>query len=227
MAFIIGIEGGYGQGKTLTACIKAHTWAAASGAKLFANFPLRGAYLFEHYTDWYRIADVHGSIVLYDESQTNWDNRQWNGGGQVSMTKVMNYVRKMNCIFIFILPAFHNIDSRVRQMTDVLIRCSKTPNGTIYNHVYDFQDKRFGEYGKLLTKWVLPRASQQRVFDLKLYNTYSMVLPFPTPGMGQENKFFKELDKRHMAALQKYRLEHLDIQTLVKEAIEHDADAAS
>lgn len=217
MAFVIGIEGGYGTGKSMTGCIKAHQWAASSGANLFANFPLRGAYLFDNYTDWYRIADAHGSIVIFDESQTNYDSRQWNGNGQINMTKVINYVRKMNSVFIFILPTFHNIDSRIRQITDVLIRCQKMPNGSIVNYVHDFQQKQFGDYGKFLRKWVLPRDSQRKVIDLKLYNTYSMILPFPYPPMGKDRQFFEELDRRHMLALHKYRLEHLDIQTLVKE----------
>jgi hypothetical protein len=47
-----------------------------------------------------------------------------------------------------------------------------------------------------------------------------MILPFPTPPMGKDREFFEELDKRHMMALRKYRLEHLDIQTLVKEELE-------
>lgn len=220
MAFIIGIEGGYGQGKSITAAIKAHQWAMASGAVIFANFPLRDAYLFDHYTDWYRIASAHGSIVLFDESQVNYDNRQWNGSGQITITKVINYVRKMNSLFIFILPSFHNIDSRIRNMTDILIRCRKSKNGTIMNFIHDFQDKRFGEYGKLVNRWVLPRSSVLKVARLNLYNTYSMILPYQMPPMGKDKEFFSELDSRHMDALRKYRAEHMDIQTLAKEDLD-------
>lgn len=217
MAFVIGIEGGYGQGKTTTGVIKAHQWALASGAKLFANFPMRNAYLFDHYTDWYRIADAHGSIVIFDESQTNFDGRQWGKEENIVLTQIFNYVRKMNCVFIFILPSYQNIDTRIRQRTEILIRCFKTRNGTIINHIYDYQDKAFGEYGRFLNKWILPPASQKKIYALNLFDTYSMVHRFPMPN-GKKNieEFFKELDRRHNAALKRFGLKP-EIETLVKE----------
>lgn len=217
MAFVIGIEGGFGQGKTTTGVIKAQQWALASGAKLFANFPLRNAYLFDHYTDWYRIADAHGSIVIFDESQSNFDGRQWGGEANIVLTQIFNYVRKMNCVFIFILPSYHNIDTRIRQRTEILIRCFKTRNGTIINHIYDYQDQAWGEYGRLLNKWILPPISQKKIYALNLFDTYSMVHRFPMPN-GKKNieEFFKELDRRHNAALKRYGLKP-EIETLVKE----------
>lgn len=220
--FVMGVSGGYGNGKTLTAVIKAHQWAAASGAKLFSNFPMRGAYLFDHYEDWYRVADAHGSIIIFDEAQSNYDNRTWGGAGQITMTKVMNFVRKMNCLFIFVLPSFENIDNRVRTMTDVFVECVKSPAGTIQNYVYEFGAKEYGPKGKLLRKWVLPKGSQQKVFDLKLYSTHSMVQRFPTPPPNKEDQFFRELDRRHNAALERvYGKQYLAIQTLAKEELLH------
>lgn len=215
MAYIIGIEGGYGTGKTLTGVIKGTTWALASGAKLFANFPLRGAYLFDHWTDWYRIADAHGSILIFDESQANWDNRQWARQGQAEQTQVINYVRKMNSLFIFILPNYNNVESRIRQMTDILIRCSKTKNDTIINHIYDYQEKR------LLNKWVLPRKSQEKIFKLNLYRTGSMVSRFPLPPQNKMDEFFKELDRRHEDAMRRVDKNYVPIETLPKEELEY------
>jgi hypothetical protein len=216
--FMLGVEGGYGQGKTLTAVVKAHQWAAASGCKLFANFPLRGAYLFDHYEDWYRIADAHGSIVIFDESQSNFDSRTWSGGGQVAMTQVLNYVRKLNCVFFFISPSYDNVDTRIRQKTDLLISCHRPPNGPIYNYIYDYQSKIHGPKGKLITRWVLPVASQRKIHALKLYNTHSMVARFPTPPQNRMNRFFEELDRRHNAALARvYGSHYVEIETLAKE----------
>lgn len=216
--YVIGICGGYGQGKTFTSVIKAHQWAAASGAKLFANFPLRGAYPFDHYEDWYRVADAHGSIIIFDESQSNFDSRTWGGNGQISMTQVINFVRKMNCLFIFVLPSYNNIDTRIRDKTDVLIECFKSPAGTITNMVYEYSAKEYGAKGKLLQKWHLPKASQQKISELKLYSTHSMVNRFPTPPPNKTEQFFAELDRRHNAALRRaYGDSYLAIETLAKE----------
>lgn len=223
MAFVIGITGGFGQGKSTTGVIKAHQWALASGAKIFSNFPCRGAYLFDHYTDWYRIADAHGSIVIFDESQSNFDGRQWGGEGNIALTQIFNYVRKMNCIFIFILPSYENIDTRIRQRTDILINCWKSPSGTIINSIYDYQDKAFGEYGRLLNKWILPATSQRKVYELNLFDTHSMIHRFPMPvGKKQIEEFFKELQRRHEAALDRYGL-RIEIETLVKEDLDYAA----
>lgn len=222
--FIIGIEGGYGQGKTMTAVIKAHQWAAASGAQIWANFPVRGAYMFDHYKDWYRIADAHGSVIIFDESQSNFDSRSWSGGGQVAMTQVLNFVRKLNCVFIFIAPSYQNVDTRIRDKTDLLISCVKSPGGTIYNLVYEYQNKLYGPKGKFLTRWALPPSSQKKVIDLHLYNTHSMVARFPTPPPAQVNKFFEELERRHQAALnRRFGADYVRIDMLDKEDLDNVA----
>lgn len=216
--YIICVVGRYGNGKTLTSVIKAQQWAMASESKLFSNFPMRNAYLFDHYTDWYRVADAHGSIVIFDESQSNFDSRSWGGAGQISMTQVINFVRKMNCVFIFALPSFDDIDTRIRKNTDVLIECKKDQSGTIHNLVYEFQAKEYGEKGKLVNHWKLPTTSQKKIFDLNLYSSQSMVARFPTPPVGKTDAFFAELDKRHDAALKRvYGDSYVTIETLQKE----------
>lgn len=220
MARVFGITGPFGNGKTTTAVIKAHQWAAASGAKVFANFPLRGAYLFDSYEDWYRVADVHGSVVIFDESQSNFDSRKWANEANTTLTQIFNYVRKMNCIFIFVLPSYSNIDTRIRQNTEILINCHKTPGGTIYNHIYDYKEKAYGEWGKFLNKWVLPPSSQRQVYGLDLFDSNSMVISFPMPnGSKKTQEFFEELNRRHIAALKRRGI-YKDIPTLSKEELD-------
>ncbi|MBU8764190.1 hypothetical protein KM868_11875 [Micrococcus luteus] len=220
MAFVIGITGGYGTGKSTTGVIKAQQWAAASGAKLFSNFPMRGAFLFDHFTDWYRVAAVHGSIIVFDESQRNFDGRQWGAAGNITQSQIINYVRKMNCLLIFILPSYENIDTRIRQVTDVLIHCHKSQGGTIFNYIYDYQDKNFGEWGRLTNQWVLPPHSQKKVYGLNLFDTHSMIQKFPMPyGEKQTIEFFEELDRIHEEALSRYGLK-VEIDILAKEELE-------
>lgn len=217
MAFVFGITGGFGNGKSTTGVVKGHIWAQRSGAQLWANFPLAGAYEFNHYTDWYRIADAHGSIILFDESQSNFDGRQWGGEANITLSQIFNFVRKMNCIFVFILPCYENIDTRIRQRTDILINCIKTKSGVIFNQVYDYQDKAYGEYGRLINKWILPIESQRKIYSLNLFNTYSMVHRFPMPnGKKQTEEFFRQLDQHHQAALERHGLKP-HIETLIKE----------
>ena len=162
MPFILGISGGYGAGKTLTSAIKAHQWASHTGAKIFSNFKLRDAYLFEHYSDWYRVAHAHGSIIVFDESQKDWDGRRFGGDSQIDKTHIMNYVRKMNSIFVFVLPDFSDVDARVRKMCEILIHVERLRDGTMMNKVYDYTDKRYGENGRLIKTEYLSFEKQKK-----------------------------------------------------------------
>jgi hypothetical protein len=215
---IIGVEGRYGSGKTTTAVVKAHQWALMTGAKLFANFPLRGAFLFEDYSDWYRVADAHGSILIFDEAVKNYDSRKWAKSGQIEQTHVMNYVRKMNSLMIFILPDYNDLESRIRNKTDILIYCKKDKSGGIRNFVYDQQLRDRNEHrGKLINQWHLPINQLKKIWSLQLFNTHSMVHEFPTPAADKSKEFFNELDKRHLAALERnYGRNYTEILTLTK-----------
>lgn len=215
---IIGIEGRYGSGKTTTAVVKAHQWAMMTGAKLFANFPLRGAYLFESYEDWYRVADAHGSIIIFDEAVKNYDGRNWAKQGQIEQTHVMNYVRKMNSLMIFILPDYNDLESRIRNKTDILIYCKRNKGGGIKNFIFDQQMREKGQdRGRLINSWYLPKRSLEQIWKLKLFNTHSMIHSFPTPPKEKSDTFFKELDRRHLAALERnYGSSYTDIEILPK-----------
>jgi hypothetical protein len=218
---IIGIEGRYGSGKTTTAVVKAQQWALMTGAKLFANFPLRGAYLFSHFSDWYRVADAHGSIIIFDEAVKNYDSRKWASSGQIEQTHVMNYVRKMNSLMIFILPDYNDLESRIRNKTDILIYCKRAKGGGIKNYVFDQSIRNKGEdRGKLINQWYLPLSSLKKIWDLNLFNTHSMIHSFPTPNSKDSDKFFKELDRRHLIALERnYGSTYAEIDTLDKEEL--------
>jgi hypothetical protein len=222
MPFIIGIEGGYGAGKTLTSAIKGHQWKLATGAEIFANYALREAYLFEHYTDWYRVAHIHGTIIIFDESQKDWDSRRFAGASQVDKTHIMNYVRKMNSVFVFVLPDFSDVDARVRKMCEILIHVERKRDGTMENRIYDYTDKRYGENGRLIKREYLSWAKQKEVFKLNLYNTSQMVMSFPMPGPDQTQEFFRRLDEIHNAAVKREYPDRPDIQIKLKSELEID-----
>ncbi|MNW66628.1 hypothetical protein D3C74_451160 [compost metagenome] len=86
--------------------------------------------------------------------------------------------------------------------------------------MYDYQLKTYGEWGKLINKWVLPPSSRSKVYGLDLFDTNSMVSGFPMPeGAKQTKEFFKELNRRHEAALKRLGI-YKNIPTLSKEELD-------
>ncbi len=220
--FVIGVEGGYGTGKTFTSAVKSHLWKAQTDAQIFSNYRLRDAFLFEHYEDWFRVAHMHGTIIVFDESQKDWDARRFSGSSQVDKTHIMNYVRKMNSIFMFVLPDFSDVDARVRKMCEILIHLERSRDGTIITKVFDYTDKRFGDHGRLIKKEYLSFEKQKTIFKLNLYNTNQMVLSFPMPPQTEVDTFFKQLDDIHSAAVKREYPERKDIQIMTKDDLEID-----
>jgi hypothetical protein len=105
---------------------------------------------------------------------------------------------------IFILPDYNDLESRIRNKTDILIYCKRNKGGGIKNFVFDQQMRDKGQdRGRLINSWYLPKTSLQKIWDLKLFNTHSMIHSFPTPPKEKSDAFFRELDKRHLAALQR------------------------
>ena len=213
---IIGIEGTYGSGKTTTAVVMASQWAHRTGAKLYANFPVRGARFFKHYEDWYKVADSHGSILIFDEAVKDFDSRGWQQHGQKEMTKVLNYVRKMNSVMIFILPDYNDLDNRIRNKTDIIIQCAKDKNRNIINTIYDCAFKQNPmDKGRKINQRKLPLQSQKWIWANRLFNTHSMVHTFPTPPPEKTDEFYKKLDYYHQRALQRnYGNAYLEIETI-------------
>lgn len=216
MAHFIGIQGLLGAGKTTSGSMLAHLYknkALAHGTdiKLFSNFGLRGSSEMTSYEDWYKVADAHGSIIVWDEGQTQFDSREFSSADRVFSTQLLNYCRKMNSVQIVIAPNFSNIDKRIRQLTEVLINVVKLGNKGMRLEYFDFQAGN-GEssLGKFLHSRFLPASKVKQIHRLQLFNTYRMVRGFPMPKTERQQKeFWLELENRHEAALDRLGLKYV------------------
>lgn len=211
MAHFIGIEGLLGAGKTTAGALLAHYYrnkvkALGGDLKLFSNFGLRGAKEMRDYTNWYDVADAHGSIIVWDEAMENFDSRKFSSNDNVVATNILKYCRKMASVQFMIAPNFSNIDTRVRQITEILIRVSKIGNKGIRLEYYDFQAEGSSR-GRFLHSRFLPASKVKQIHSLKLFNTHAMVRGFPMPSNERKQKeFWDELEERHNAALERLGL---------------------
>ena len=197
MAHHILFQGGLGAGKTFGMVLLAQYFkelAEARGAsiQLFSNFDVRGSMMLENYEDWYEVARAHGSICMWDEAHMAFSNRQWSRHGNEIATQVMMYTRKMQSVQMYATPSINNVDSRIRQIIELLVTMRYIPNKGFR---FLFTDYQTGEH---LRTVFFSMAKAKKIFSLRLYDTHQMVRAFPLPRTEKESeKFFDTLEEIH------------------------------
>lgn len=191
------IQGGLGAGKTFIMSLLAHHWkervkANGGHVELFSNYGLKDSYPMTHYTDWYKVAEAQGSIICWDESQMAFSNRKWSRYGQGIATEVMMYTRKMQSIQLYASPSINNVDSRIRQIIEVLVTARKIGDRGFQLHFVDYQT------GQFIRTVFFPMYKAKKIFQLNLYDTYNMVQGFPLPSTEKQGEdFFETLNEIH------------------------------
>lgn len=214
-------QGNLGDGKTFGASVLAHYFKArakkaACKVDLFSNYGLKGSRELKHYSDFYDVARSENSIVLLDEAHINLDSRLFSRGSNIYMTQFFFYLRKLRCSLFMTSPNIRNLDSRVRQLTNILVDCHKRGGGFSYD-IYDFS----GE--KLLKRLYMPPQIAREIFKVGLYDTHAIVRNVTFPS--NERAFDDFLDKVVRARDEAFRGDNQDAedQTIV-EAIEELPD---
>lgn len=229
MAHFIGIQGLLGAGKTTTASMLAHYYknrveSQGGSLKLFSNYGLRGAEEMAHFTDWYSVADAHGSICVWDEGQTQFDSRDFSSSDRIFSTQLLNYCRKMNAVQLVIAPNFSNIDKRIRQLTEVLINVVKIGNKGMRLEYYDYQAGT-GEssFGRFLHSRFVSASKVRQIHGLHLFDTYRMVRGFPMPKTERAKKeFWQELEDHHEEALHRMGIHLMKVKRVVADEVEDE-----
>lgn len=191
------IQGGLGAGKTFLMSVLAHHWkekteAKGGKVKLFSNYELKDSYPMNHFTDWYDVAEAQGSIICWDEAQMAFSNRKWSRYGAGVATEVLMFTRKMQSIQIYCSPSINNVDSRIRDIIEVLVTTRKIGDKGFQLHFQDYQTKQY------MHSQFIPMYKAKKLFKMNLYDTYNMVTNFPLPGTEKEgNNFFDTLNDIH------------------------------
>lgn len=191
------VQGSLGAGKTLIASTLAHWWKYKTEKKggkvqLFSNYDLEDSITMKEYTDWFKVAEAQGSICVWDEAYLAFSNRKWSKYGQSVLTDVMMMTRKMKSVQIYCSPSINFVDSRVRQIVEVLITARQIGDKGFQ---YIFTDYMTGEF---MHKQFLPMWKAEKIMKLNLYDTENMVQYFPIPQTERDGeKFFAELEQIH------------------------------
>lgn len=205
MAHHFFIQGPLGSGKTFLMSLLATHWKEKAEAKggtvqLFSNYELKGSQPMNHYEDWYKVAEAQGSIVCWDEGQMAFSNRKWSKYGSTVATEVLMFTRKMQSVQIYCSPSIRNVDSRIRDIVEVLVNVRKIGDTGFSLHFTDYQT------GMFMHKQFIPMWKAKKIFKLGLYDSFNMVQSFPLPATEQQGKvFFETLEEIHDKARGKRR----------------------
>lgn len=197
MAHHILFEGGLGSGKTFGSVLLAwylKTQSEMQGAyiQLFSNFEVKDSIDFDSYEVWYEVAKCQGSICIWDEAHIAFSSRKWSSHSAQVATDTMMYTRKLQSLQIYATPSVNNVDSRIRQIIELLVTMRHTPRKGFR---FYFRDYQTGEHLKTV---FIPMSIAKVIFAMNLYDTNQMVRRFPIPKTEkQSNEFFDRLEEIH------------------------------
>jgi SpoVK/Ycf46/Vps4 family AAA+-type ATPase len=216
MPHIIVVQGALGAGKTTLASIMAYLYknkivSAGGSVQLFSNYGLSGSTQMKDYKDWYKVAEAQGSICIWDEAHRIMDARQALKAENILTSHVLTFARKMSAIQIFVTPVITNLDSRLRQLCEVLISVTKVGNKGMKFQYFDYQSQNFGVFGKFLHSRFLSAAKVKQIHALNLFDSHSFVSGFPLPKTERlAEQFMIELENQHDKARGNSAAEYLE-----------------
>lgn len=105
------------------------------------------------------------------------------------------FTRKMQSVQIYCSPSIKNVDSRIRDIVEVLVNVRKIGDKGFSLHFVDYQT------GEFMHKQFIPMFKAKKIFKLGLYDSFNMVQSFPLPATEKEgDKFFRTLEEIHNKA---------------------------
>lgn len=214
MPHIIGVNGALGAGKTTYATVLAWLYknqieSRGGRIQLFSNYDLYGAKRLKDAEDWYEVANAHGSICVWDEAHRSFDSRKALNFQNILATDVLTFARKMASIQIFVTPSIRRLDTRIREMLEIMIHVRPMGNRGMRLDYFDFQADSFGSSGQYLHSRYLSSGKVKQIHKLNLFDSHSFVSGFPLPRTERAaNEFMKELERVHDLARERIRKAH-------------------
>ncbi len=206
-------QGQLGEGKTFGMSVLAWHFVAKARrrgikADLYANFDLLGAKPLTSYRDFYDVARSEASICLLDEAHVNLDARLFHRGINIYMTQFFFYLRKLSASLFMTTPHIRNLDSRMRQLTNILVDCHKVTGGFLYE-IYDYQSER------LLRRKFLPLYVAEQLFAAGLYDSRAIIRAVEFPGNERAfDRFLAQIIEIREGLKRQSQLEDKDIEDL-------------
>lgn len=181
---VVVYEGFLGSGKTLGMTVSAYHFKQKSNCVLYSNYGLVGSKPFTSIENFKDIAKEKSTILCLDEAHIDLDSRSFSSNSVKFFSQVSYYLRKLRCTLFIASPSFEDLDSRIRGITNVLIKVSSDKKYFYYT-MYDVQSKRY-------LKRMRIRKQKAFMIGSQIYDTEAMVSPVKVPEKRQDFMEFLE-----------------------------------
>ena len=159
---LVGIIGRQGSAKTMMMSGLVTVIAHKTRLPIFAHYKsLKGA---RYVSSINQVSNLNDAILCLDELHTTRDSRAFKDN--LTMTYFVTQIRKRGLLTLYTTQKFGQVDKRLRDQTDILIECSKTPDGRQFTFM-DLYSNRIGKRFKL--------TELENFFSL--YNTKEVIKP--------------------------------------------------
>lgn len=194
MNFMV-FTGYLGSGKTLGATIFALYYQQKSGCALYSNNGITGSKPFTKLDDFKSIAQEESSILVLDEAHMDLDARSFNSNHVKFFTQLSYYLRKLRCTLIITSPSFSDLDSRIRNITNVLAFVTKDKT----HFHYELVDIQSTKHLKNM------RIKKDNAFKISehYFDTAAMVTPVDVPA--KKDDFLDFLDELKLISENYYK----------------------
>lgn len=171
---LVFYEGIMGSGKTSRMSLDALMFKKKfPNLTLYSNYGLKGS---EPFTDFKQFMDIpfnEHTLICLDESHMDLSNRDFSTNSVKFFTNLIFYLRKLNCTIFMTSPLFENLDSKVRAVTNILVRCRKKEGYFIANY-YSL------DTGELIKSFSVD-DSFIKAYASQIYDTYTICIPLEYP----------------------------------------------
>lgn len=176
--YLLGLDAPMGQGKTLGMSVLAQHFRQQSGCSLYSNYGLTHSKLFTSFEQFLEVAEQPSSIICLDEVHTDLDSRSGNTNTSKYLTHMLFYLRKIRATIFYATPDISAVDIRVRNVTNVYCRVSKSKR----KFKYEMWDLLSARYLRTLS------IDREKVFAIanQIYDTHKMVVPMEFPDTKQD-----------------------------------------
>ncbi|PFD63265.1 hypothetical protein [Bacillus cereus] len=181
---VMVFEGYLGSGKTLGMSLFAYHFKRMSNCVLYSNYGVVGSKSFTSIENFKDIVQEKSTILCLDEAHIDLDARSFSSNSVKFFSQVSYYLRKLRCTLFIASPSFEDLDSRIRGITNVLVKVSNDKNYYYYT-MYDIQSKRF------LKRMRIRKQKAYRIGS-QIYDTEAMVSPVKVPEKRQDFMEFLE-----------------------------------